>query len=257
MHILLSNDDGYLAPGIRTLYHHLRTHPSVSQVTVVAPERNRSAASNSLTIQEPLRVFTDHNDPNIYFVTGTPTDCVHLALTGLVKHPVDLVISGINDSANMGDDVLYSGTVAAAMEGRFMGIPAIAVSLDGDQFFDTAAQIILTLLKQLQEKPLPQDTLLNINVPNLPLEELQGFEVTRLGTRHKAEKMVQTTDPRGKPIYWVGPAGAGADAGEGTDFYAISQGRVAITPLSVDLTHYAQQAMVRDWLTLANQARTQ
>ena len=248
MHILLSNDDGYLAPGIRTLYHHLKKHPLVTQVTVVAPERNRSAASNSLTIQEPLRVFKDQVEPEIYFVTGTPTDCVHLALTGLIKQPVDLVISGINDSANMGDDVLYSGTVAAAMEGRFMGVPAIAVSLDGDQFFDTAAQVILTLLAKMKEHPLPLDTLLNINVPNKPFDQLLGFEVTRLGTRHKAEQMVQTTDPRGKVIDWVGPAGAGADAGEGTDFYAISEGKVAITPLSVDLTNYAQQSMVRHWL---------
>lgn len=249
MHILLSNDDGYLAPGIRTLYRYLKSHPEVAQVTVVAPERNRSAASNSLTIQEPLRVFKDQVEPDIYFVTGTPTDCVHLALTGLVKHPVDLVISGINDSANMGDDVLYSGTVAAAMEGRFMGVPAIAVSLDGDQFFETAAQVILTLLTRMQVEPLSQDTLLNVNVPNLPYDQLTGVEVTRLGTRHKAEQMVHTTDPRGKPIYWVGPAGAGADAGEGTDFYAVAQGKVAITPLSVDLTHYGQQASVRSWIT--------
>ncbi len=248
MHILLSNDDGYLAPGLRTLYRHLSAHPDVVQVSVVAPERNRSAASNSLTIHQPLRVFNDQLDANIRFVTGTPTDCVHLALTGLIQQPVDLVISGINDSANMGDDVIYSGTVAAAMEGRFMGVPAIAVSLDGDTHFDTAAQVVLDLLQRLQRQPLPVDMLLNVNVPNLPYEELTGQEVTRLGTRHKAENMVPSKDPRGRPIYWIGPAGAGADAGEGTDFYAIAQGRVAITPLSVDLTHYRQQASVRDWL---------
>jgi 5'-nucleotidase len=252
MHILLSNDDGYLAPGIRTLYRHLKAHPDVAQVTVVAPERNRSAASNSLTLQEPLRVFKDLVEPDIFFVTGTPTDCVHLALTGLIKHPVDLVISGINDSANMGDDVLYSGTVAAAMEGRFMGVPAIAVSLDGDQFYDTAAKVVLKLLEKMQTHPLAKDTLLNVNVPNMAYKQLKGQLVTRLGTRHKAEKMVQGYDPRGRAIYWIGPAGAGADAGEGTDFHAVSQGFVAITPLSVDLTHYAQQASIRSWLDQSN-----
>jgi len=248
MHILLSNDDGYLAPGLRTLYRSLKAHPEVAKVTVVAPERNRSAASNSLTIQEPLRVYKDQVEDDIFFVTGTPTDCVHLALTGFVKDPVDLVISGINEGANMGDDVLYSGTVAAAMEGRFMGLPAIAVSLNGHTHYDTAAQVVIDLLVRLQQQPLPKDTLLNVNVPDLPFDQITGREVTRLGTRHKAEPMVSMKDPRGKQIYWVGPAGAGADAGEGTDFYAVSQDRIAMTPLSVDLTHYRQQEGLRDWL---------
>lgn len=246
MHILLSNDDGYLAPGLRTLYRNLKAHPEVARVTVVAPERNRSAASNSLTIHEPLRVF--QADEDIFFVTGTPTDCVHLALTGFVRDKVDMVISGINEGANMGDDVLYSGTVAAAMEGRFMGMPAIAVSLDGHTHYQTAAEVVLQLLTRMQTSPLPADTLLNVNVPDVPPELLTGMEVTRLGTRHKAEAMVHTTDPRGKPIYWVGPAGTGADCGEGTDFHAVAQRRVAMTPLSVDLTHYRQQDGLRSWL---------
>lgn len=249
MHILLSNDDGYLAPGLRTLYANLKAHPEVAKVTVVAPERNRSAASNSLTILEPLRVHKDQIESDIYFVTGTPADCVHLALTGFVNSPVDLVISGINEGANMGDDVLYSGTVAAAMEGRFMGLPAIAVSLNGHTHYETAAKVVLELLVGLCKNPLPKDTLLNVNVPDLPYESLTGKEVTRLGLRHKAEQMIKMKDPRGKDIYWVGPAGAGADAGEGTDFYAIEQGRVAITPLSVDLTNYSQQSTIREWMT--------
>lgn len=248
MHILLSNDDGYLAPGLRTLYANLKAHPEVARVTVVAPERNRSAASNSLTIQEPLRVYKDQVEDDIFFVNGTPADCVHLALTGFIDTPVDLVISGINEGANMGDDVLYSGTVAAAMEGRFMGLPAIAVSLNGNEHYQTAAQVIVELLVHAVANPLPKDTLLNVNVPNLPYAQLTGREVTRLGLRHKAEPMIKMKDPRGKEIYWVGPAGEGADAGEGTDFYAMSQGRVAITPLSVDLTHYRQQAEIRSWL---------
>jgi len=248
VHILLSNDDGYLAPGLRTLYQSLKARPEVAKVTVVAPERNRSAASNSLTLQNPLRVYKDQVEDDIFFVTGTPTDCVHLALTGLIETPVDLVISGINEGANMGDDVIYSGTVAAAMEGRFMGYPAISVSLNGDQHYDTAAQVILDLLVRLNKSPLPKDTLLNVNVPDLPYDQITGREVTRLGTRHKAEPMVKTKDPRGKTIYWVGPAGAGADAGEGTDFYAVSQNRIAMTPISVDLTHYAQRAEIQSWL---------
>ncbi len=252
MHILLSNDDGYLAPGLRTLYANLKAHPEVAKVTVVAPERNRSAASNSLTIQEPLRVYQDQVEDDIFFVTGTPADCVHLALTGFIDSPVDLVISGINEGANMGDDVLYSGTVAAAMEGRFMGLPAIAVSLNGHTHYDTAAQVILELLVRLCQSPLPKDTLLNVNIPDVPYEQLTGREVTRLGLRHKAEPMIKMKDPRGKEIYWVGPAGAGADAGEGTDFFALEHKRVAITPLSVDLTNYRQQSDIRQWLMSAS-----
>jgi 5'-nucleotidase len=250
VHILLSNDDGYLAPGLRTLYQSLKAHPDVAKVTVVAPERNRSAASNSLTLQNPLRVHKDQVEDDIFFVTGTPADCVHLALTGFVETPIDLVISGINEGANMGDDVIYSGTVAAAMEGRFMGYPAISVSLNGDTHYDTAAQVVLELLVRFNKSPLAHDTLLNVNVPDVPYAQLKGREVTRLGTRHKAEPMIKTKDPRGKTIYWVGPAGAGADAGDGTDFYAVSQCKVAMTPISVDLTHYTRQVEIRDWLTV-------
>lgn len=248
MHILLSNDDGYLAPGLRTLYAKLKTLPEVSKITVIAPERNRSAASNSLTLQTPLRVFKDQLDDNILFVNGTPADCVHLALTGYVETPVDLVLSGINEGANMGDDVIYSGTVAAAMEGRFMGLPAIAVSLTGYVHYETAAEVTASLLQKLFVKPLAKDTLLNVNVPDIPYEELQGIEVVRLGSRHKATKMVPMKDPRGRDVYWVGPAGVGADISDDTDFYSIERNKATVTPLTVDLTNYEQLHRVKDWL---------
>lgn len=248
MHILLSNDDGYLAPGLRTLYAKLQTLPEVHHVTVIAPERNRSAASNSLTLQSPLRVFKDQLDPNILFVNGTPADCVHLALTGYLTTPVDLVLSGINEGANMGDDVIYSGTVAAAMEGRFMGLPAMAISLHGYVHYDTAAEVAATLVRQLVTHPLDKNLLLNVNVPDIPYDQLTGIDVVRLGSRHKATTMVPMKDPRGRDVYWVGPAGAGADVSEGSDFYAIDQCRATVTPLTVDLTNYAQLAVVQQWL---------
>jgi 5'-nucleotidase len=248
MKILISNDDGYLAPGIRSLMQHMQT---VADITVVAPERDRSGASNSLTLDFPIRV--NQTDEGIFRVDGTPTDCVHLAITGLLEEEPDMVVSGINAGANMGDDVLYSGTVAAAMEGRFLGYPAIAVSLvsrGGHEFehFDTAAKVAIELLKRVQSHPLPSDTILNVNVPDLPWDELQGYEATRLGHRHKSEPVIKSADPRGRPIYWVGPAGAEQDAGPGTDFYAVRQGRVSVTPLKVDLTRHDLVADVASWL---------
>jgi len=248
MKILISNDDGYLAPGINCLAEQLA---QIAAITVVAPERDRSGASNSLTLDIPLRA---QQSPNGFFrVDGTPTDCVHLAITGMLEEEPDMVVSGINAGANLGDDVLYSGTVAAAMEGRFLGLPAIAVSLcalAGHSFshYETAARVAIRLLKRLEEHPLPTDTILNVNVPDLPWEQLQGFEVTRLGHRHKAEAVIKDADPRGRPIYWIGPAGIEQDAGPGTDFHAIRQQRVSVTPLQVDLTRHNLLDDLGDWL---------
>ncbi len=248
MKILISNDDGYLATGINRLAAYLG---EIAEVTVVAPERDRSGASNSLTLDVPLRAHQTEN--GFYRVEGTPTDCVHLAITGMLEEEPDMVVSGINAGANLGDDVLYSGTVAAAMEGRFLGLPAIAVSLcalSGHEYthFDTAAEVAVQLIKRLQDRPLPGDTILNVNVPDLPRERLQGFEVTRLGNRHKAEAVIKDRDPRGRPIYWIGPAGIEQDAGPGTDFHAIRQHRVSVTPLQVDLTRHGVISDVAEWL---------
>ena len=245
MRILLSNDDGYFSSGIVCLAETLKT---VAHVDVVAPERDRSGASNSLTLVTPLRVHQAAN--GFYFVDGTPTDCVHLAITGLLQYEPNIVISGINHGANLGDDVIYSGTVAAAMEGRFLGLPAIAVSLTdrAGRHFDTAARVVLDLLDKLKSHPLPSDTILNVNVPDVPYEALQGFEATRLGHRHKAEPVVKSTDPHGNPIYWVGPPGAEADAGPGTDFHAIRRQCVSVTPLHVDLTRHATLTQLATWL---------
>ncbi|MCR4301969.1 MAG: 5'/3'-nucleotidase SurE [Sulfuricaulis sp.] len=245
MRILLSNDDGYLAPGLACLAKALAP---IAQVDVVAPERDRSGASNSLTLTHPLRV--QNGDNGFFYVDGTPTDCVHLAITGLLKQEPDIVIAGINRGANLGDDVIYSGTVAAAMEGRFLGLPAIAVSLAGKSGsnFETAAQVILQLLEKLKPDALPADTILNVNVPDVPLERLAGFEATRLGHRHKAEPAVRANDPHGNPVYWVGVPGEENDAGPGTDFYAIRNRFVSITPLHVDLTRYTAMDQVSAWL---------
>ncbi len=249
MNILISNDDGYLAPGIGTLARHLQ---EVAQITVVAPERDRSGASNSLTLDSPIRV--NRADNGFHRVDGTPTDCVHLAITGLLEQEPDMVVSGINAGANMGDDVLYSGTVAAAMEGRFLGYPAIAVSMvsrgggHGFEHFDSGARVVLELLERIKSHPLPSDTILNVNVPDLPWDELQGIEATRLGHRHKSEPVIKSADPRGRPIYWVGPAGAEQDAGPGTDFHAVRHGRVSVTPLKVDLTRHDLVADLASWL---------
>jgi 5'-nucleotidase len=243
MRILLSNDDGVVAPGIAALERVLSTF---AEVVVVAPDRDRSGASNSLTLDAPLRVVQLEN--GYYRVNGTPTDCVHLALTGLLEFEPDLVISGINNGANLGDDVLYSGTVAAAMEGRFLGLPAIAVSLAGQVHYETAAAVALRLVRQLARSGLPADTILNVNVPDLPAAELTGLAATRLGNRHRAEATVKGTDPRGKQIYWIGPAGNEQDAGPGTDFHAVREGSVSVTPIGVDLTRHHALDRTADWL---------
>jgi len=245
MNILLTNDDGYAAPGIKVLYEAL-CH--LGQVTIVAPDRNRSGASSSLTLARPLRTQNIAN--NIIAVDGTPTDCVHLAITGLLKQQPDLVVSGINAGANLGDDVWYSGTVAAAVEGRFLGFPALAVSLAdlAEGNYQAAAQVTTQLIQRLQTHQLPADTILNINVPDRPSEQLRGMRATRLGNRHKAEPVIKSADPRGYPIYWIGPAGAEQDAGPGTDFFAVNSGFASVTPIQVDLTRHALVDDLACWL---------
>lgn len=245
MRILVSNDDGVYAPGLEVLCNSLR---EFAHIDVVAPDRNRSGASNSLTLANPLRVKRLEN--GFISVEGTPTDCVHLALTGLLDTVPDIVVAGINAGANLGDDVLYSGTVAAATEGRFLGLPAIAISLVGTEFkhFPTAAMITKQLVNQIHEVSLPSQTILNVNVPDIPIPELKGVEVTRLGTRHCAEPTVKETDPRGQTIYWVGPPGAQQDAGPGSDFFAINSNKISVTPLKVDLTNYEALAQLSGWL---------
>ena len=249
MKILISNDDGYRSEGIRALTEALAP---LADITVVAPDRNRSGASNSLTLDVPLRVFP--YDTDRYFVAnGTPTDCVHLAISGLFEHDHDMVVSGINDGANLGDDVLYSGTVAAAIEGRFLGLSAIAVSLviepNSGQHFATAARVAAELVMRVQRSPLHQATILNVNVPDRPYEALKGYRATRLGFRHRSEPIVRSQDPRGRPVYWVGPAGIGQDAGEGTDFHAVAEGYVSVTPLQIDLTRHGMLEDMSNWLS--------
>jgi 5'-nucleotidase len=243
--ILVSNDDGYLARGINALADALS---DIADVVVVAPDRNHSGASNSLTLTTPLRMRRVSDKR--YFVNGTPSDCVHLALSEFIDFDPDIVVSGINHGANLGDDVIYSGTVAAAMEGRFLGLPAIAVSLVSVHggHFDTAASVAVDLVGRLQRNPLPDKTILNVNVPNRPYAELTGIRSTRLGFRHRSESMIRQQDPHGRNIYWIGPAGEGQDAGPGTDFEAIQEGAVAVTPLQVDLTHQAALADIAAWL---------
>lgn len=245
MRILISNDDGVQAPGIT---HLARALSGIAEITVVAPDRDRSGASNSLTLDVPLRASV--REGGFISVEGTPTDCVHLAITGLLDHEPDMVVAGINAGANLGDDVLYSGTVAAATEGRFLGLPAIAISLvsSGAVHYDTAARVAMHLVERLRMDPLPADTILNVNVPDRSWEELAGFQATRLGHRHKSAPVVRSTDPRGRPIYWVGPPGEGQDAGPGTDFHAVATGHVSITPLQVDMTRYAALEKVASWL---------
>lgn len=247
MKILISNDDGYRAEGLQALTTALA---ALAEVTVVAPDRNRSGASNSLTLDMPLRVF--QYDANRFYVgNGTPTDCVHLAISGLFDYEHDMVVSGINDGANLGDDVLYSGTVAAAIEGRFLGLPAIAISLviqpHSEQHFATAARVASELVMRVQRSPL-QAAILNVNVPDLPYDQIKGYEVTRLGYRHRSERIVRSADPRGRPVYWVGPAGGGQDAGPGTDFHAVANGYVSVTPLQIDLTRHSMLDDMRAWL---------
>ena len=245
MHILITNDDGYNAKGIKILTAELQR---VAEVSVVAPDRNKSGASNSLTLMHPLRVNRVQEDR--YYVDGTPTDCVHLALSGLLDRQPDMVVSGINEGPNLGDDVLYSGTVAAAMEGRYLGLPAIAVSLAGKpaMHFDTAATITRRVVERLLQHPLPDDTLLNVNVPDLPLDEIVAIQATRLGFRHRAEPMIQQADPYGRPIYWVGPPGEAEDAGRGTDFHALEQGIASVTPMQIDLTRHQGIKPLQSWL---------
>ncbi|TMX43828.1 5'/3'-nucleotidase SurE [Vibrio sp. Hep-1b-8] len=244
LRILLSNDDGVHAEGIHTLADALR---DMAEVTIVAPDRNRSGASNSLTLEQPLRV--NQIAPQVYSVQGTPTDCVHFALNELMKDQLpDLVLTGINHGANLGDDVLYSGTVAAAMEGHFLGVQAIAFSLVGKHHFGTAANIARQMVAQHARSPIPTNRLLNVNVPDVKPEQLKGTVVTRLGARHHAEAMIKQKDPRGHDIYWLGPPGKEQDAGEGTDFFAIERGYVSITPLQVDLTAHESLASMDNWL---------
>jgi 5'-nucleotidase len=246
MRILLSNDDGYFAPGLAVLAATLASKGH--EITVVAPERDRSGASNSLTLDRPLMVRTTPG--GFHYVNGTPTDCVHLAVTGLLPALPDMVISGINLGANMGDDTVYSGTVAAATEGFLLGIPSVAVSLANiqDEHFQTAADFVADLAERFATRPFPEHVLLNVNVPDLPADRIQGVEVTRLGRRHKAQDTVKTVNPRNQTMYWVGAAGAAQDAGPGTDFNAVAQGRISITPLQLDLTRYNQMGVVEDWL---------
>ncbi|MDR2507968.1 MAG: 5'/3'-nucleotidase SurE [Candidatus Accumulibacter sp.] len=244
MRILLSNDDGYFSPGIESLAD---TLSSVAEITVVAPERDRSGASNSLTLDRPLSLRRVSN--GFYYVNGTPTDCVHLAVTGMLNVLPDMVVSGINLGPNMGDDTLYSGTVAAATEGYLLGIPSVAVSLCSKTGgnFDTAARVALEIVRLIQEQAQKEPLLLNVNVPDVPYDKLQGREATRLGKRHKAEAVIRSMTPRNEIVYWVGAAGSAQDAGEGTDFFAVAHNRVSITPLQIDLTHNAQLPRIRRW----------
>jgi 5'-nucleotidase len=249
MRVLVSNDDGVDAPGIRALAEGLRD--AGHEVLVVAPDRDRSGASNSLTLDAPVRV-ADTGEANRWRVYGTPTDCVHVAITGMLQDEPDIVVSGINNTANLGDDVIYSGTVAAAMEGRFLGLPAIAVSLctadhDG-KHYATAARAAVELVARLMTDPLPADTILNVNVPDLAWDDVRGFEVTRLGNRHRAEPCIQQNDPRGRTWWWIGAAGPEQDAGPGTDFHAVRTGHISITPIHVDLTRYQALEQVSSWV---------
>jgi 5'-nucleotidase len=245
MRILLSNDDGYFAPGIEVLAAALAP---IADITVVAPERDRSGASNSLTLDRPLRLRQAAN--GFYFVNGTPTDCVHLAVTGMLDHVPDMVVSGINLGANMGDDTIYSGTVAAAMEGYLLGVPSIAISLTSKRgaYFDSAARIARELVERFQRREFGQAVLLNVNVPDEAFDDLRGLKVTRLGRRHKAEPAVPQVTPRDETVYWVGAAGEAADAGEDTDFHAVANNFVSVTPLQIDLTHAGQIDAVNGWL---------
>jgi len=248
MQILLSNDDGYLAPGLAALYEALI---SFAEVTVMAPEQNCSGASNSLTLSRPLSIQRSVST-GFYYVNGTPTDSVHIALTGMLETKPDLVVSGINNGQNMGDDTLYSGTVAAATEGIMFGVPSIAFSLADKEWthLDAAARVAADIVAHYCAHPLSDRTLLNVNIPNRPYEALQGWRITRLGKRHPSQPVIRQTNPRGEPIYWIGPAGDVLDASEDTDFYAITHGFVSITPLQLDLTHTRMLPAVRDWANL-------
>jgi len=245
MRILISNDDGYLSPGIRALYAAMQ---QLGSATIVAPDRNRSGASNSLTITSPVQA--SQHEPSVFSMEGTPTDCVYIALNGLLEEPTDMVVSGINDGPNMGDDVLYSGTIAAAMEGRHLGYPALAVSMGTHvpTHYATAAKVTANLIAHMTEVPLPSDTILNVNVPDCEFDALKGIKATRLGTRHPAKPAIRQLNPRGETIYWLGGAGDIDDDGPGTDFGAVREGYVSVTPLQIDLTHKESVSPVATWL---------
>lgn len=245
MRILLSNDDGYFAPGLEVLAGALA---GLGDIVVVAPEQNCSGASNSLTLSRPLLLRKAAS--GFHFVNGTPTDCVHLAVTGMLDQLPDIIVSGINHGANMGDDTIYSGTVAAATEGYLLGIPSIAISLtsfEGNNFA-TAGRIARELVERFIRNPIKESVLLNVNVPDIPYADLKGTEITRLGRRHKAEPVVKMVSPRNETVYWIGAAGAAADSGPGTDFNAVDRGFASITPLQIDLTHVAQLPSIRQWM---------
>jgi 5'-nucleotidase len=248
--ILMSNDDGYSAPGIEALYAALvERFGDKVHIDVMAPEQDRSGASNSLTLDRPLTVRTAPN--GFRYVNGTPTDCVHIAVTGLLKERPHLVLSGINNGANMGDDTIYSGTVAAAMEGFQCGLPAIAFSLvgKGDAHLACAARLASEMLDDFVDNPnVLGHCLLNVNIPQLPYDALQGRECTRLGKRHHAEPVIPANNPKGELVYWIGPPGSAKDAGPGTDFYAVAQGRVSVSPLKADLTDFGLMAAVSAWV---------
>ncbi len=247
MRILLSNDDGYFSPGLACLAEVLS---EIAEIIVVAPERDRSGSSNSLTLDRPLSLHKSHN--GFYYVNGTPTDCVHLAVTGMLDVVPDMIISGVNSGANMGDDTIYSGTVAAATEGFLLGIPSLAISLTdtSNENYLTAARVAADMVKRFRENGIQSPVLLNINVPDIEYQKLEGIEVTRLGRRHKAEPVIKSKNPRGEILYWVGAAGAAQDAGEGTDFYAVQHNRVSVTPLQIDLTRYDQLDLITSWLDI-------
>lgn len=245
MKILLSNDDGVTAKGIEALYLALS---AIAEVTVVAPDRNCSGASNSLTLLNPLRIHT--HDNGFISVNGTPSDCVQLAINKLLDFTPDIVVAGINNGANLGDDTLYSGTVAAATEGRFLGLPAIAVSLCSkkEENYDTAAAVAVSIINEIKAHPLASDQIINLNVPDIPISELKGIKVTRLGSRHKAETMQEQSDPWGRKIYWYGHLGEAQDAGEGTDFHAVANGYASVTPLTVDMTAKSSLKNMENWI---------
>ncbi len=243
MNILLSNDDGIHAEGIQTLAAALR---EIADVIIVAPDRNRSAASSSLTLVEPLRPL--HLPNGDYCINGTPADCVHLALNGFLSGRMDLVVSGINAGANLGDDLIYSGTVAAALEGRHLGLPAIAVSLDGRQHYETAARVVCDLIPKLHGQLLSSREIININVPDIPYEQLKGIKVCHLGYRAAAAEVIKQQDPRGDHIYWIGPSGLPEYDSEGTDFHAVANGYVSITPIQTDMTAYNSINSLQNWL---------
>jgi len=243
MRILISNDDGYKADGIIQLAKSLS---EIAEVIVVAPSENKSAASSSLTIGKPLKPI--QIEKNIYVVDATPSDCVHLALCGFIKESIDLVVTGINFGANLGDDVIYSGTVAGAIEGRFLGLPSIAMSLASWEckHFDTAGEIAKFLVAQIDKAPLAYNTIINVNVPDIPMSEIKGIKSTRLGNRHKSEPSIQ--DLKNPSLYWIGENGKEADNAEGTDFHAVSNNFVSVTPLQIDLTKYPEIKQVSEWL---------